>query len=160
MLKITSKIPDRFLSHWRLASVWRGSRKSCEDSSRVFVLEALFKTGRGHPRSHYRDSGILSLLAEFRRLLRIVAGILLTQPELPDHTRAIPLFGGCTGSWLCWDYDSNGRCSRLWWCHAYRKPPLIPYSLKTLRSCRAVISIFLSGNWIEERTIDEAAALI
>ena len=39
----------------------------------------------------------------------------------------------------------------------FRKPPLIYTVSRPFDPCRAVISIFLSGNWIEEGTIGRAA---
>ena len=103
---------------------------------------------------------ILSLLADSKTPQGIVAEILLEQPELPDQLQGRFLYledvqdPGNVGTMIR-TADAAGFDGVM-----LSKASADLYSLKTLRSMQAVISIFLSGNWIGKNCWSELHTLI
>ena len=89
-------------------------------------------SGRGIQKSHGRD--LRDLKSWQIRRLRGLSQIALDQPSF-GSVRALPLLGGCTGSWQ-WEDDSNSRCSRFWWL-ALSKASQIYTVSRPFDPCRA-----------------------
>ncbi len=147
--KITSKIPDRFVSLKAgicLKRQWNTMRRLAG-----LCFRSLFRPGVWYPKSHYRDLEILSLLADPKTSL-IVAEILLEQPASGFSPAILYLEDvqdpGNVGTM------TNSRCSRLWWsCYRLR------YSLKTLRSMQGSFP-YSYLKLIEKNTGSELRTLI
>mgnify|MGYP000447092280 CR=1 FL=1 len=128
----------------------------------VFVLEAYLDRVEDIQKVTIVTPEILSLLADSKTPQGIVAEILLEQPELPDQLQGRFLYlEDVTGilamlGLMIRTADAAGFDG--WSC--YRKPPLIYTVSRPFDPCRAVISIFLSGNWIEKNYWNELRNLI